>query len=283
MKGVDVVHHNAALVPLAKSGKEFRAVNVDGSRIAAEVAAANRVKAFIHMSSSAIFGIPSQVPITASTRALPVEAYGRSKMDGESAVSNACARGGIPLIIVRPRTILAEGRLGIFQILFDWISESRSVYVIGSGDFPYQFVHADDLMDAYLLALDLGKPGIYNVGTDDYGTLRGTLESIISFAHSRSKVRSLPVWPTITTLGILDRLGLIPLAPWHYLTYHKPFAFDVEPLKKLGWKPRYSNDRMFQSSYMWFLEHRSDVVSDCASPHRKAVREGILRILRNLS
>ena len=38
MAGIDVVHHNVALVPLTKSGGRFWEVNVDGSRIAAEAA-----------------------------------------------------------------------------------------------------------------------------------------------------------------------------------------------------------------------------------------------------
>jgi len=56
MRGVDVVHHNVALVPLTKSGGKFWEVNVTGSRIAAEEAVKAGVKGFIHMSSSALFG-----------------------------------------------------------------------------------------------------------------------------------------------------------------------------------------------------------------------------------
>src|SRR6266581_5347672 len=82
MQGVDIVHHNAALVPLTKSGKKFWEVNVEGSRIAADQAARARVKAFIHMSSSAIFGIPEACPITEETPLRPAEIYGRAKVAG---------------------------------------------------------------------------------------------------------------------------------------------------------------------------------------------------------
>ena len=44
----------------------------------------------------------------------------------------------------------------------------------------FQFVHAHDLMDAYMLALDKGQPGVYNVGTDRFGTLREGLENLIA-------------------------------------------------------------------------------------------------------
>ena len=283
MRGVDVVHHNAALVPLTKSGVEFRSVNVDGARTVAEVAASCRVRAFVHMSSSAIFGVPERVPITLATPPAPVEIYGRSKLAGEQAVAGACAEGGVPLIVIRPRTILAPSRLGIFQILFEWIREGRDVYVIGSGNVPFQFVHADDLMSAYLLALDQGRPGTYNVGTDQFGTLREALGNLIRVAGSRSRVRSLPERTTIAALRALDVLGLSPLAPWHYLTYHKAFYFDIDPLLRLGWRPAYSNDRMLQESYQWFLEHGKEGSGGGSSPHRKPVKESILRLIRFFS
>lgn len=283
MAGVDLVHHNVALVPLTKSGDKFWEVNVGGSQIAAEEAVRANVKSFIHMSSSAIFGVPS-CPITDATPTNPVEIYGRGKLAGEQAVKDICARGGLPLIIIRPRTILGEGRLGIFQILFDWIHEGKNVYVIGKGDGGFQFIHAMDLMDAYMLALEKGKPGTYNVGTDRFGTLRQGLEHLIEHAGSRSRVRSLPERPAITALQLLDRVGLSPLAPWHYLTYHKPFYFDMKPLLDLGWAAKYSNDEMFSESYDWFCVNRDKPVSsDGGSPHRNPVQEKILRLVKRFS
>jgi len=283
MQGIDVVHHNVALVPLTKSGDKFWEVNVDGSRIAAEEAAKAGVQAFIHMSSSALYGVPARCPIDATTPLAPIEIYGRAKLAGEQAVQEVCARTSMPLIVIRPRTLLGEGRLGIFQILFDWISSGRSVYVIGGGEGGFQFLHALDMMDFYMLALDAGRPGVYNVGSNRFGTLREALENLIRYAGTASRVRSLPVGLTIKTLQALDKLKLSPLAPWHYLTYHKPFSFDVEPLLAMGWQPRYSNDEMMRESYDWFLAHRGEKVGEDASAHRKPVREGLLWLLKQLS
>jgi nucleoside-diphosphate-sugar epimerase len=139
-------------------------------------------------------------------------------------------------------------------------------------------------MDAYMLAIDLGKPGIYNVGTDRYGTLREALENLIRHADSPSRVRSLPESLSIHTLQMLDLLRLSPLAPWHYLTYHKPFCFDVRHVLDLGWKPRYSNDEMLRESYDDFLAGKSQQNSSTAfSPHRKRVKESVLWLLKKIS
>jgi nucleoside-diphosphate-sugar epimerase len=284
MQGVEIVHHNVALVPLTKSGKKFWEVNVDGSKIAAEEAARAGVRAFIHMSSSAVFGTPPSCPITAETPTRPVEIYGRAKLAGELAVREVCRRDGLTLIVIRPRTILGENRLGIFQILFDWIQAGKNVYVIGGGHGGFQFIHAHDLMDFYMLALDQGQPGVYNVGTDRFGTLREGLEYLIEHAGTRSRVKSLPASLTINGLRVLDWCGLSPLAPWHYLTYHKPFFFDVAPLRVMGWTPRYSNDEMFHESYDWFRANYDRLRAEKAgSAHRRPVREGILWLVKKFS
>jgi nucleoside-diphosphate-sugar epimerase len=283
MRGVDVVHHNVALVPLTKAGTEFWSVNVEGSRIAAEEAVAAGVKTFIHMSSSAIFGSP-ECPVTNNSPFRPVEIYGRAKLAGELAVREICQKARLPLVVIRPRTILGEGRLGIFQILFQWISENRTIYVIGDGNQKFQFVHAHDLMDAYMLAMDVSKPGVYNVGTNRFGTLREALDHVVAHAHSTSRVASLPARLTINTLRVLDWLRLSPLAPWHYLTYHKPFYFDVQPLLNVGWKPRYSNDEMFCESWDWFVQNKDHLAAEqAASPHRSIVKQRLLGLFKKFS
>jgi nucleoside-diphosphate-sugar epimerase len=284
LRGVDVVHHNVALVPLTKAGPEFWSVNVEGSRIAAQQAAKVGVKTFIHMSSSAIFGVPEKCPVTNDSPFRPVEIYGRAKLAGELAVREIAEKARMPLIVIRPRTALGEGRLGIFQILFQWIAENRKIYVIGNGNHAFQFLHAHDLMDAYLQALDAEKPGVYNVGTDRFGTLREALEHVIEYAQSTSRVASLPAGLTIKALRVLDWLRLSPLAPWHYLTYHKPFYFDVQPLLELGWKPRYSNDEMFRESWEWFVQHKDRLAAEAAaSPHRSVVKQRFLALLKRFS
>ncbi len=284
LSDIDVVHNNVALVPLTKAGSEFWSVNVLGSQAVAEESLRAGVSSFIHMSSSAIFGLAKVVPILPSTRPAPVEIYGRAKLAGEEIVSKTFENSDTKLVTIRPRTILGEGRLGIFQILFEWIKEGRNVYTIGKGNGPFQFIHALDLMDAYMLALDSDKAGTYNVGTDRFGTLREALENLISFANTDSKVVALPERLSITALSVLDKLNLSPLAPWHYLTYSKPFYFDTEPLTNLGWRAKYSNDEMFRESYEWFVENgnKGDTHTN-SSAHRRRVNEQIFSMLKKFS
>ena len=69
---------------------------------------------------------------------------------------------GLDITIVRPRTILGHGRLGIFQMLFEiWVREGRNVPVMGHGDNIFQFIHAHDLADATTLSAQKPGPRIY--------------------------------------------------------------------------------------------------------------------------
>lgn len=283
VKGVDVVHHSAALVPLTKAGKLFHEVNVEGTRIVAEESARANVSYFVHTSSSTVFGCPSSSPVSNSKPLEPVEEYGISKLGAEVVAKEVSDKSGMPLIVVRPRTMVGVGRLGIFQILFEWISENRNIYVIGDGKNKIQFLHGDDLIDCYMFLCEKKRPGFYNVGTDRFDSLETTLGNLITHAGSKSKIRHLPKNLTMQGLAWLDALGLSPLAPWHYLTYSEDFYFDMNPLLELGWKPRYSNDEMFRIAYDDFVTNY-DKTGDAStnSAHRKRVKEKILWLLKHV-
>ena len=88
----------------------------------------------------------------------PLEPYGAAKLAAEWACLRAASLGQ-DVTIVRPRTILGHGRLGIFGILFDWIADGADPYVLGDGSNRYQFVHADDLAALCIAAASVARAG----------------------------------------------------------------------------------------------------------------------------
>jgi hypothetical protein len=60
--------------------------------------------------------------------------------------------------------------------------------------------------------------------------------------------------------------------------------FDLaRPKRELGWSPRWGNVEMLCQSYDWYLAHRAELsAAGGASPHRSAVREGLLSLVRRL-
>jgi nucleoside-diphosphate-sugar epimerase len=281
--GVDVVFNNVAQVPLAKDRELFQSVNVLGTEHVLRAAQEARARKIVHTSSSAVYGAPGSLPVTEATPPAPAEAYGRAKADAEG----LCVRyagEGLDVTIVRPRTILGHGRLGIFHLLFQWVSEGANVPVLGRGDNLYQFVHADDLADACALAA--ARPGStsYNVGTDRFGTMRELLEGLVRHARTTSRVKSVPMAPAVAGMRLTSALGLSPLGPYHALMYGRSMYFDSsKAAAELGWRPRYSNEEMIVDSYDWFLAHRGQPAAATGmSSHRSPVREGVLALVKRL-
>ncbi|MBE7482045.1 MAG: NAD-dependent epimerase/dehydratase family protein [Polyangiaceae bacterium] len=283
LEGVEVVHHNVAQVPLAKNRHEFWSVNVDGTRLVLDEALRAGVRKVVLVSSSAVYGVPDQNPVTLATPPRPREAYGAAKLEGETYAKTVIDKG-LSVSIVRPRTILGHGRLGIFQILFEWVRRSRPVYLLGQGHNRYQFVHADDLAAACLLADQRKQSDVLLCGTDRFGTMRELLEGLVAHAGSRSPVRSLPFRPTVVAMKVTSKLGVSPLGDYHSLMYGREMYFDIQSTQDaLGWKPKFSNAEMIADSYDWYVAHREEVLTrEGASHHRSPVKLGVLKLLERL-
>ncbi|MCB9608244.1 MAG: NAD-dependent epimerase/dehydratase family protein [Polyangiaceae bacterium] len=283
MRGVEEVHHNVAQVPLAKDRELFWAVNVEGTRNVLEAALRSGVRKVVLTSSSAVHGIPPQNPVTEATLPAPREAYGRAKLEAERVAQQYVERG-LDVSIVRPRTVLGHGRLGIFSILFDWVRRGKPLYLLGSGNNRYQFVHADDLAAVCVAAGKRAGASIFLAGTDRFGTMRELLGGLVRHAGSRSSIRSLPFTAATVGMRVTSKLGLSPLGDYHSLMYGREMWFDItQTRQKLDWQPRYSNHEMITDSYDWYVAHRDEIQArQGASHHRSPVRLGVLALLERL-
>lgn len=279
---VDIVFHNVAQVPLAKDRGLFHSVNVVGTANLLVAARDADVTKVVHTSSSAVFGIPEANPVREDSPRHPLEDYGRAKLEAELLCEEAVAAGQ-DVTIIRPRTIMGHGRLGIMAVLFDFVADGAPVYLLGRGANRYQFVHANDLADACLRAGDRPGAGVYDVGAAEFGTMRETLEALVDHAGTGSTVRGLPVAPARAAMRVLARLGLAPFAPYHWLLYSESLWFDIGHTEEdLGWRAHHSNIAMLNESYDWFLAHRGELAASAGSRHQSPARLGLLRLLKRL-
>jgi nucleoside-diphosphate-sugar epimerase len=279
--GIDVVFHNAAQLALPTDNDLLWKVNRDGTKSLLESCMRHAVKKVIYTSSSAVYGVPLSNPVKETTVPTPVEAYGSAKLAGET-LCREYAKEGLDVSILRPCTIMGHGRLGIFQILFEWIRQGKNIPVLNGGNNIYQFVHADDFAEACIQASTLKGADDFNCGTDRFGTMREVLEHLCRHADSGSKVKSLPMGPIIAAMNLCSTLGISPLGSYHASMYGRSFYFDISKARtQLGWVPRYSNNEMLVQSYEWYRSHRDAVLAstDNVSRHRAAVEQGVLKLL----
>lgn len=282
-QGVTHIYHNVAQVPLAKNANLFKSVNQYGTQCLLEAALMNEVHKVVYTSSSAIYGIPEKNPVIESTPAKPREKYGQAKLEGE----NICRRyqeKGMDISIIRPRTIIGHGRLGIFQILFEWIYQGWNIPILNGGKNVYQFIHADDLASASILAALSPGSDEFNIGASEFFSMAETLQSLIEHAKTSSKLRSVPSVVVKQLLQLTSMLRLTPLAPYHWLMYGESFYFNSDKAqRKLGWVPRFNNKEMFYEAYDWYKLNRNSIfMTDNSSLHRSAIKQGMLKLVKYL-
>ena len=231
--GADVLVHAAAALPIQKSRAAIRSVNVDGAAVTLAAALEAGVGRVVLISSTAVYGVPERHPIDEDDPLVGVGHYGASKIDAER-LCDAFARRGLESVIVRPKTFLGPERLGVFEILFDWIREGRRIPILGDGTNRYQLLAVEDLCDAVVRCLDADVAGqALNVGAARFGTVREDLEALVAHAGSGSRLRPVPARPAELALRALELARLSPLAEWHYRTAHRDSFVSIDKARSL--------------------------------------------------
>ena len=269
----DVVVHNAALVPVAgASPRELDAVNVGGTRNA--LAAARAEGAYLlHISSTAIYGIPAELPVRRGTAPRPIDAYGLSKLAGERAVAEAGEAG-----ILRPRTLVGPGRLGLFEAIFARVRAGRRVPMFGDGTQRIQLCDVEDFCAAALAAIARRAVGDWNVGAAEYGTVGEDLQALVDHAGTGARLQPLPAAPLRALLRALEVARLSPFTAWHYRGASEPFYCDIaETVADLGWEPRRSNAAALIAAYDAYA---NAAATPGSSAHRRPLARALGRLLR---
>src|SRR5437667_5251427 len=181
----DVVVHAAAALPIQASRNSIRSVNVSGTENLLRAARDAGVRRVVFISSTAVYGVPEKHPIEEDDPLVGVGWYGESKIDAEA----LCRVAAVETTIVRPKTFIGPERLGVFEILFDWIREGRRIYILGRGHNRYQLLGVEDLVEAIVRAAAepaaAGKT--FNAGATQFGTVRDDLGALIAHAGSTSR------------------------------------------------------------------------------------------------
>jgi nucleoside-diphosphate-sugar epimerase len=284
MQGVDVVIHAAAALPLASRNDIF-STNVTGTRHVLKAAEEKGVPRVVFISSTAVYGVPKKHPILEDDPKIGVGPYGQSKILAEQIVHQFRQKKMVTPII-RPKTFIGTGRLGVFQILFDWVSRGARIPIIGKGRNRYQLLDVSDLVSAILLAAEGSADQVnqdFNVGAKRFATVAEDVGSLCEAAQSGSRVLRTPARPVKAVLKLLEKMRLSPLYQWVYDTADKDSFVSTERIEKnLGWKPKYSNAESLIRTYEWYREFMPQYQMMYGTTHRVAWKQGALAIARKI-
>ena len=152
---------------------------------------------------------------------------------------------GLETVILRPKTFLGPERLGVFEILFDWIREgggSRSWVTArtATSSSPSR----TSSRRSCVASAPRGRSGLQR-GRGSVRQRAGRPRGAVAHAGSRVRLLPVPARPAELVLRGLELLRLSPLAEWHYRTAHRDSYVAIDRARELlGWDPRCRTPRL---------------------------------------
>lgn len=282
MQDVDVVVHTAAALPLY-TAEDIYSTDIDGIRNVLQSAYEHKVARVVHISSTAVYGIPDHHPLLETDKLQGVGPYGEAKIVAEEICAEFRAKD-MCVPIIRPKSFVGPERLGVFALFYDWAKDGKNFPVLGSGNNRYQLLDVEDLCDAIYLAATLPPErvnDVFNVGAKEFGTLKSDYQAVLDYAGFGKKIVPIPAAPAILTLRMLERVGLSPLYKWVYETVTEDSFVSIEKAERiLGFKPKYSNRQALVRNYQWYIAHLSEFQGQSGVSHRVPWKQGALGVAK---
>jgi len=241
MKGVDLVFHVAAIVPVHESRDLpylSTQVNTIGTFNVAWSALQAGVRKILYTSTCHIYGNQpeSQLPIKETAVPNPLDIYSATKYAGEILLKQFTNIDGIDVIITRAFNKYGPNQVG------DWLFPktikkvlTQSKIKVGNPDSTRDYSYIEDVVRGYILALEKGKNGdIFNLGSGKENSVRQIVQKIIEISGKNVSVE----WETFRESDILRSFG------------------DCTKAKKvLGWEAKTSLDDGIRKTIEWWEQH----------------------------
>lgn len=282
VRGMDVIVHTAAALPLYKKEDIF-STDINGTRLLLEAGFKNNISRFVHISSTAVYGIPDHHPLYETDKLDGVGPYGEAKILAEKECEKFREKG-LCVPIIRPKSFIGPERLGVFAIFYDWAKDGRGFPMIGSGANRYQLLDVEDLCSAIYLCMTGPSATVndtFNIGAKEFTTMKEDYQAVLDYVGKGKKIKGFPAEPLIITLRILEALKLSPLYKWVYETASKDSFVSIEKaVKLLGWSPKYSNKDALLRNYKWYIENLDKFKNSSGETHRVPWKQGVLKIAK---
>jgi nucleoside-diphosphate-sugar epimerase len=282
MAGADIVIHTAAALP-QYSPQDIYTTDIEGVRNVLQAAYDNKITRMVHISSTAVYGIPDHHPLYETDRLHGVGPYGEAKVMAEQ-ICQEFRQKGLCVPIIRPKSFIGPERLGVFALFYDWAKDGKNFPVLGSGKNRYQLLDVEDLCDAiYAVAtLDCTQVNdVFNIGAKEFTTLKEDYQAVLDAAGFGKRIVSIPASPAIWTLRMLEKVNLSPLYKWVYETVTEDSFVSIEKAERLlGYRPKYSNKDALLRNYQWYLDHLHEFSGQTGVSHRVPWKQGALAVAK---
>lgn len=258
---VDVVFHLAAAFrELDVPDKHYFEVNVEGTRNIMEAAKKYSIKKVVYCSTQGVHGHVDNPPGNEDSPIAPEDYYQETKYLGEKVVLEY-DKQELGTTIIRPTAIYGPGDPGRFLMIFKWAK--RGFFpMFGKGETFYHPVYIDNLVDAFLLAMDpdKGNGEAYLIADEEFLTIK---DLVIRTGHAIGvdlKVIHFPLFPLIVAGHICEKackpFGVSPpIFPRRVDWYRQVRAFKIDKARDgLGYQPAIGIDEGLKRTAQWYAE-----------------------------
>ncbi|MBC2696073.1 MAG: NAD(P)-dependent oxidoreductase [Desulfobacteraceae bacterium] len=259
MDGVDVVHHLAAAFrELDVPDSYYREINIEGTRNVLEAAFDQKVKKFIYCSTCGVHGNIDHPPGGEDAPIHAADYYQQTKYDAEPVV-NEYFKKGMKTVILRPAAIYGPGDPERFFMIFKRVA--KGIFpMFGNGKTLYHPLYIDNLIDAFMLAMENGKGHgeAYLIADEEYIEIEQLVRKVGKALNVNVKIPHFPFLPLIIAGHICEKVCkpfriTPPIFPRRVDWYKQNRAFKIDKAKRdLKYQPKVDIDEGLRKTASWY-------------------------------
>jgi len=263
LEGIEAVIHTAAVYrEPGLTDNVYWDVHVKATENLLKYSLKTGVKRFVHVSTGGVHGHIENPPANEDYRFAPGDIYQRTKLEGEIKAREFSRNTVLPVVIIRPSPIYGPGDMRLLKLFK--LAKMKYTLLPGKGEIFYHMVYIDDLIDAFILALEkdsaIGETFI--IGGNETLSLNQLLDLISdTLNYTKSKVH-LPTLPFKIAGIICEKICIPfkidpPIYPRRVDFFTKSRSFNIDKAKKiLGYNPHMSLAEGIRKTADWYIHKK---------------------------
>ena len=253
----NIIFHFASEIFDTHNKKKIYKTNVEGSKNIKKSAIKNNVENLIFTSTFSLFEKNYDYLISESEPISCKNYYGLTKFEVEGILLGSDSE--LNISIFRCPIIVDKSRAHRLGVLFEFLKDNCTLWILGDGSNKLQFVSATDLFIAIEKSLNLKGKHIYNIGCEKVETMKETFEYLINKTGSKSKIRHFNKNLGLAILRILSFLRLINFIDYHNKILVSNIVLDISRIKKdLNFVPAKSTAELMLDAHNYYLSNDSN-------------------------
>lgn len=259
-----LLFHTAGIIHPGRA-REFREVNVEGTRNLLTAALARRARRAVVVSSNSPIGCNPAPDHTfdESSPFNPYMGYGRSKMEMEQYVGEVQAGGRLETVIVRPPWFYGPYQPPRQTLFFEMVRDGKAP-IVGGGNNRRSMVYIDNLCQGLMLAATVPQANgqVYWIADAEPYTMNQVIDTIervmeelgFTMKHKRMRLPGLASSVAQLVDASLQAVGLYHQRIHVLSEMNKTIACSVEKAKReLAYDPHVALEEGMRSSIRWCI------------------------------